>query len=101
MAKPKWMDLNTRMIITVGLVSAILVLGIAIPLCKAGLAVLEAKFAEDHVINVDYPVVEHKQAEQARIGVDGSYSWVDKEKGIVQIPIDTAIERYVQQQNGN
>lgn len=101
MAKPRWMDLNTRMIITIGLVSAIIVLGLVIPLCKAGLAVLENSLAEERIVNVDYPVVEVIKAEQMKIGAQGTYSWVDKDKNRVQIPIDRAIEIYVQKESVN
>jgi hypothetical protein len=31
----------------------------------------------------------------------GSYGWVDRDKGIIHVPIDTAIDQFLQQQQGN
>ncbi len=95
--KPRWMDLNTRLILTIGLCGAIIVFGLVIPGLKALLATIEGNFQEAEVFSRESrELIAHRADDQMRIA---SYSWVDQEKGIVQIPIDRAMQLYVQRAN--
>lgn len=92
-----WGDLNTPLIITVGLVGAILVLGVIIPGVKALVYNAENQRLQETSLNQTYPDLTAYQQEETAI-LQGQAAWVNKEQGVARIDIDTAMRLYAERQ---
>lgn len=86
-------DLNISLLAVIGVVSALLLLEIVV--------ITEAYFyniQEEEIIakQVERPVQELRELEFRQQAELNSYRWVDRERRRVSIPIDRAIERFVE-----
>ncbi len=107
MAEKNYANLNTPLIVTIGLVTTIIVFGVIVPGVRALLYWTEARYDRENRVQVEYrPRAEYEAAEAAQLGLDrdGSYRWIKiKEKDevvakVVGIRIDTAMELYAERQ---
>lgn len=99
MAEPKGKDINTRMILTIGIVSAILVLGVIIPGLQAMLAAVTNRFTERTVVEQAHnELVTHRLEERSKIN---DYRYIDRENDVVAIPIERAMDLYAQRMAEN
>jgi hypothetical protein len=85
-------DINVRSIIMIGIIASILVLEIVVGVeayfYNMETAEIEAKSTSQPIWELNNLVLQ----QQAEIN---SYSWIDRDKGIVAIPIDQAMEKIV------
>ena len=89
---PRGHDVNIAMLATCGIVGGVVLIVLIIG--------LQAWFHHAH--NVEYerkvvsqPYVELKSLQAKQLEQLHSYRLIDKDKGVVQIPIDLAIDRYL------
>ena len=92
--KPRWHDLDTPLILTVGLVSAILIFGVIVPGVKALVYNIENQRMTETQIGV-HPDLRAYQTDENAI-LEGQAGWVNKEQGIARIDINTAMEIYAE-----
>ncbi len=89
-------DANTGTITFIGLISAILLIELVV-----GIQVLFYNTQEEEIVrkDVSQPSWELNALLLKQQGALHSYSWVDRERQTVAIPIDVAMKRLVEQQS--
>ena len=82
-------DTNNRFIVGAGVLSVLIIVVLLVWL-RSWFFVGKHEAMQKMVLSVQNPALEElKMREALRLG---SYGWVDKENGVVHIPIDRAIE---------
>ncbi len=91
---PRGHDVDVALIATCGIVAAAILVVLIVGL-QAWF--YHARDAEHQRKVVSQPYIELKSMQAKQLDQLHSYRFQDKDKGIVQIPIDLAIERYLHQ----
>jgi hypothetical protein len=86
-------DLNIRMLIVIGLLSAVLLVEIVVVAQAYFYNAQEAEIAVKQLSQPSWELSDLLLAQQSELN---SYRWVDREKQRVSIPIDRAIQQFVQ-----
>lgn len=84
------------LVLTVGIVSALILLLVVLLTVTATYIFQDREF-QRKVVDAPFTELNRIEAEQTAVLSAGPI-WIDKEQGVVQIPIDLAITRYAQQQ---
>lgn len=95
MAENRWSDLDTPLIITIGLIGAIVLFGVAVPGLKALAITLEQRYQADQVGGQASPDLQAHRYEQRQRILTNTPRWIDKESDVVAVSIDRAMELYV------
>jgi len=93
--KPRWSDIDTPLVLTIGLVSAILIFGVIIPGVKALVYNVENQRVQATMKDQVHPDLRTYLADENAI-LEGQAGWVNKEQGIARIDIDTAKQLYAE-----
>jgi len=93
--KPRWSDIDTPLVLTIGLVSAILIFGVIIPGVKALVYNVENQRMRATMDDQVHPDLRAYLADENAI-LEGQAGWVNKEQGIARIDIDTAKQLYAE-----
>jgi hypothetical protein len=89
-------DIPVAIVLTVGAVSALLLV-LIIVLTQCLWLVTEEQQFERLVVERPFEKLEQIESEQLA-ALHADPTWIDRENGVVQIPIDLAIQRYAEQQ---
>lgn len=92
--RPRWHDLDTPLILTIGIVSAILIFGVIVPGVKALVYNATNQRMAETMGDV-HPDLRAYQTDENAI-LHGQAAWVNKQQGVTRIDIDTAIELYAE-----
>jgi len=94
----RWNDIDTPLVLTVGVVSAILIFGVIIPGVKALVYNAENTRTVQTGGGQVHPDLRTYLADEQAI-LEGQAGWVNKEQGVARITIDDAMELYVERQS--
>ena len=86
-------DLNTFATVVIGIVSVVLVFALIVALDVLYYHVAEAEVAGKSTGEMSGVLAESRAQQEAQLT---SYGWVDREAGIVHIPIDVAMKQVVE-----
>ncbi len=96
MADKDYAKMNTPLIVTIGIVTTILVFGVIVPGVRALLYYMEDAYDYEHRVTVvDKELDAHRKDSTNKLS---HYRVVTPESGIAAIPIERAMELYVEQQ---
>jgi hypothetical protein len=88
-------DINIGALVVIGVVSSLLILEIVVGLQAYFYKIEQQEYVEKTVNQPFWKLSDLTSRQQAELL---GYRWVDREKGIVSIPIDRAMELVVQRQ---
>lgn len=94
-ARPRYEDVNTSAIMTIGIVSVILLLEIVVGVQAWFYNVQEQEAYRKDIAQPNWEL--RDLVLQQKTDLVGGYRWIDREKQWVAIPIDVAMERFVEQ----
>jgi hypothetical protein len=87
-------DINIPQLITIGVVSAILLVEVVVGVQALFYSVQETEIAAKQTSQPAWELADLRLEQETELN---AYRWVDQEKGLVAIPIDRAIDLYVAQ----
>lgn len=93
--KRRWSDVDTPLVLTIGLVSAILIFGVIIPGVKALVYNAENEWVQSTMEDQVHPDLRAYLADENAV-LEGQAGWVNKEQGIARIDIETAKKLYAE-----
>lgn len=96
MAKSRWSDLNTPLIVTIGLIGAIVLFGVLVPGLQALVVTMEDQYWQDQRGGQANPELQAHRYEQRQRIVTNTPRWVDQNSGVVAISIDQAMQLYAE-----
>ncbi len=88
-------DIPVALVVTVGIVSAVLLLLVML-LSECMAYIWQQRVFEARVVEQPFLEIEELRETQ-REALHAPPTWVDREAGVVRIPIDLAIERYAEE----
>lgn len=94
MAESRWSDMNTPLVVTIGLIGAILLFGVAVP----GLQALAITLENQHQARQEGGQSAIDRTEQVRRIRTNTPRWIDQPNGVVAIDIERAMRLYAERQ---
>jgi len=91
---PSIRDLNVPLILTIGIISVLLLI-VAIVGTEAWFRYEMHQEREEKVVQQPFTELEDLNQQQTRLLRSGP-AWQNKEKGVVSVPIDQAMQRYIE-----
>lgn len=97
MAKDHWSNLNTPLIVTIGLIGTIIMFGVVVPGLQALVVTMEDNYwRQQRGGQANAELQAHRYEQRQRITTD-TPRWIDQGKGVVAISIDRAMTLYAEQ----
>ncbi len=86
-------DINTPLVVTIGVVSVVLVFGVVIPGVIALVYEVKDRHVQQNVVSQQYTQLRAHEADQYE-RITGKPRWINASQGVVGISIDDAMKLY-------